>query len=251
MKKLESGIVEDYVNTHITGFHEKRLQILANLTLNRLIDKNPYLFRAKNILIASELISNTLAAFLSSSEEKIFGDFLEDLAVFIAGLTVGGHKSSAQGIDLEFLRGSKHYLVSIKSGENWGNSSQHKKMVDDFQVSAKRIRQSSQHLEPQPTLGICYGRRRTSFHKLGYLCVVGQNFWSLISDNKELYTEIIEPLGFRAKEHNDNFEKERAKITNLLTIQFIERFCNSQGEINWVELVKSNSGNYDLDKYQL
>ena len=46
--------------------------------------KNPYLFKAKNINLASDLIREILDAFLYSSEEKLFGDFLEDLATFIS-----------------------------------------------------------------------------------------------------------------------------------------------------------------------
>ncbi|MCP4361921.1 MAG: hypothetical protein GY796_28245, partial [Chloroflexi bacterium] len=45
---------------------------------------------------------------------------------------------------------------------------------------------------------------RTSYLR-GYLKVVGQNFWYLISENKDLYTDIIEPIGYRAKQHNEAF----------------------------------------------
>lgn len=186
LNNLSINQVNDFVNENIVEFHNKRVQILSRLTLLKLIDKNPYLFRAKNINLASELIDNTMTAFLSSSEEKVFGDFLENLAIFIASSTVGGHKSSAQGIDLEFILDRNHYLVSIKSGANWGNSSQHKKLVDDFKDAVKRIKQSSQHATPQPTLGICYGKNKTTHHRNGYIQIVGQNFWTLISGNKRL-----------------------------------------------------------------
>ena len=63
-----------------------------------------------------------LDAHLSSQEEGIFGGFLEELAVFICGRVYRGKKSSAEGIDLEFEKDGTSYLVSIKSGPNWGNS---------------------------------------------------------------------------------------------------------------------------------
>lgn len=47
-------------------------------------------------------------------------------------------KSAAEGVDLEFNKDGKKYLVSIKSGPNWGNSSQIKKMIDNFN-KAKNI----------------------------------------------------------------------------------------------------------------
>ena len=100
----------------------------------------------------------------------------------------------------------------------------------------------------QPVLGICYGKTKSSYIR-GYLKVVGQNFWYLISENKDLYTDIIEPIGHRAKEHNENFIGERSRVINLFTKQFIDRFCDSTGAIDWRKLVEFNSGNYDLDEF--
>ena len=85
--------------------------------------------------------------------------------------------------------------------------------------------------------------------KAGYLKVVGQNFWYLISESRDLYTDIIEPIGHRAKEHNDAFYKQKSGVVNRFTRQFIEEFCDSTGTIDWVRLVEFNSGNYDLDKF--
>ena len=100
----------------------------------------------------------------------------------------------------------------------------------------------------QPVLGICYGKTRTRYLR-GYLKVVGQNFWYLISEDKDLYTDIIEPIGYRAKEHNDTFREGKARVTNRFTKKFIEGFCTDSGAIDWVKLVEFNSGNYDLDKF--
>ncbi|RLC70122.1 MAG: cytosolic protein, partial [Chloroflexi bacterium] len=74
-------------------------------------------------------------------------------------------------------------------------------------------------------------------------------FWYLISENEELYTDIIEPIGYRAKEHNEAFHTERAQVVNRFTKQFIDEFCDPSGAINWGRLVEFNSGNYDLDKF--
>jgi hypothetical protein len=79
--------------------------------------------------------------------------------------------------------------------------------------------------------------------------VVGQNFWYLISENNELYTDIIEPIGYRAKEHNEVFLLEKGNVTNRFTKQFIDRFCDNRGAIHWAKLVEFNSGNFDLDKF--
>ncbi len=200
MNSLNLNDVRDYVNENIVDFHQRRLKSLEELNLEKLLTKNPYLFKAKNILTANALIEDLLSAFLSSSEEKLFGDFLEGLAVFVAQKTCGGHKSTAQGVDLEFFNNDTHYVVSIKSGPNWGNSSQQDKLEQDLKTAVARLKQSKRSSNIQPVLGICYGKTKTTFLR-GYMKIVGQNFWHFISENPNLYTDIVEPIGYRAREH--------------------------------------------------
>ncbi len=249
MNPLDMRLVEQYVQETIQDFHRRRLTSVESLSLNQLLKKNPYLFRAKNLTVASDLIASLLDAFLSSSEEKLFGDFLENLALFIAQQTSGGHKSSAPGVDLEFINRNTHYLVSIKSGPNWGNSSQHSKLAQDLRDAVIRLKQSRISMNVQPVLGICYGKTRTTYTRAGYLKVVGQNFWYLISENERLYTDIIEPIGHRAREHNERFYEQRGALINRLTAEFTQRFCDAWGAIDWVKLVEFNSKNFDLDSF--
>lgn len=249
MNHIDIKEIENHVNVNIVDFHNKRLAAVSKMNLKDLIKKNPYLFRAKNTVTAAQLIESTMSAFLSSSEEKIFGDFLEDLAIFIAAKTCNGRKSSSQGIDLELELDEITHIISIKSGPNWGNSSQHLKLAQDFKAAEIRLKQSKSVRNVQAVLGICYGKTRTTYTREGYLKVVGQNFWTLISSDQELYTKIIEPIGYRAKEHNNRYEEEKARITNLLTKRFIEHYCKPSGEIDWKKVVINNSGNYDLDHF--
>lgn len=237
-----------YVNENIGEFHEHRLHSLRNLELNELLGKNPYLFRAKNITLVSDLIIGFLDTFLSLSEGKLFGDFLEGLAVYVAQRTCNGHKSTAPGVDLEFFNNDTHYVVSIKSGPQWGNSSQQDKLQQDLQNAVARVKQARRSPNVQAVLGICYGKTKTRYLR-GYLKVVGQNFWYLISENEDLYTDIIEPIGYRAREHNDRFEEEKTHVVNLLSCQFVKHFCSPSGAIDWPKLVEFNSGNLDLDTF--
>ena len=249
MSELIIAEVYDYVNANIENFHHNRIGIISNLRLSKLTSKNPYLFRAKNINKASELIDGTLEAFLSSSEEKLFGDFLEELAIFIAERTTDGRKSSATGMDLEFVKDGFYNIVSIKSGPNWGNSSQHKKLEQDFRNAETVLRQSSRIASVEKVLGICYGCTRTAYMPGGYLKIVGQNFWTYISNNKNLYIDIIEPVGYCAREHNEKYLRELDRVTNKLTNAFIDMFCTAEGYIDWELLLEVNSGNYDLDDF--
>lgn len=143
---------------------------------------------------------------------------------------------------ISLQKDNQHYLVSIKSGLNWGNSSQHAKLTQDFDAAIRRIKQSSVAVTPTAVLGVCYGKRKKSFRN-GHWTIVGQEFWHLISGNVNLYTDIIEPIGYRAKEHNEYFQTGRANLENKLNREFLEGFCDGDGAINWAKLVQYNSGN--------
>jgi hypothetical protein len=125
MKKLNLKDVSQYVEKNIGTFHEKRIQSLDSLKLSQVLKrKNPYLFKAKYVLTAEEIIRGIVDAHISSSEEGIFGDWLEGLAIYINEKVYGGKKSGILGIDLEFDKDGVRFIVNIKSGPNWGNSSQ-------------------------------------------------------------------------------------------------------------------------------
>jgi hypothetical protein len=241
----------EWVSENIDGWHQNRIRLVTELTLNNLIKKNPYLFRAKHITKASELIDDTMAALQSSSEEKEFGDFLESLAIFVAERTLNGHASGTTGVDLELNYEGTHYFISIKSGTNWGNSSQLRKLGENFQEAIRVFRnRGNQRVPVDAILGISYGNVRTNRHsRYGYLKLVGQNFWTFISGNRRLYTDIIEPLGYRAEIYKEKYKEEKDKVTNLITREFIERFCDQDGTIDWHRLVEENSGNFDLDRH--
>lgn len=250
MKSIKLDDVKAYIKKNIGIFHKNRLESLKNLKLDKILKrKNPYLFKAKNILIAEELVKKLLDAFLSSREETIFGDFLEGLAVFINEKVYNGRKSIAEGIDLEFDDDKVRYIVAIKSGPNWGNSSQIKKMKADFKQAKKILRQRNPKLLIEAINGCCYGRERNP-DKGDYHKYCGQMFWEFISKNKDLYIEMIEPLGHKAKEKNERFQEEYAKIINKFTVEFSNEFC-IDGAIDWDTLVKFNSSEYDVDIKQL
>src|SRR4030065_1653845 len=118
MKKIDSGHIYEYVERHISVFHQKRLDCVQNRIdlLKILKQKNPYLFKAKNVLTAQDLIKGFLDAFLSSQEETLFGDFIEGLAIFICDKVYGAKKSELTGIDLEFEKDGDIYVVEIEAG---------------------------------------------------------------------------------------------------------------------------------------
>jgi len=243
MKLLDMNSVIGFVNQEITQFHQNKLSKLETIKLKEVLrKKNPYLFRAKNVQSAQEIVEGMLSASLSSSEEKMFGDFLESLALFISAQTCDGRKSSASGIDLEFERDNTIYLVSIKSGPNWGNSSQKKALREDFRKARTIQRQSIKDKVIQPVLGICYGKTQTTDNGI-YMQITGQRFWHFVSGDPDLYIKLIEPISHRAEYHNEDFDSKKSAVENRLVEEFIEDFCDESGVIQWDKLVQFNSGN--------
>lgn len=233
--------VKKYVEEHIENFHEQRISKIENMKLREVLKKkNPYLFKAKNLLTAQDIIKTITDAFISSSEETIFGNWLEELAIFVNGKVYGGRKSSTKGIDLEFDDAGVRYIVSIKSGPNWGNSSQVAKMREDFKTAAKTLRTSNSKLIIVAVNGCCYGKNKNS-DKGDYFKYCGQEFWKFISGEDTLYTDLIEPLATKAKERNEDFEKSYAMVINKFTKKFLATFCFEDGSIDWEKLVKFNS----------
>ncbi len=241
MKKLNLKQVYEYVEANIFTFHKRRLDYVQNKVdlLKILKQKNPYIFRAKNITTAQDLIKGFLDAFLQSQEETLFGNFIEGLAIFVCDKVYGAKKSELTGIDLEFEKDGTIYIIEIKAGWNWGNSSQIKQLRVNFE-NAKKIINEKTNKEVVAINGCCFGK---DIHpdKKGYLKLCGQQFWELISGDSELYIKIIEPIGHKSKQKNEEFMESYSQIINKLTLEFSQKFCDN-GKINWEKLVRYNSG---------
>jgi hypothetical protein len=211
---LTNDIIQ-YVENNISSFHIQRLKKIEKLKLKMILQKkNPYLFKAKNIQTADEIVKGIVDAYLSSSEETMFGDWLEGLAVFINEKVYGGWKSGIKGIDLEFDSSGVRNIVSIKSGPNWGNSSQIEKLVNNFNTAQKTLRTSNSNLQIKCINGCCYGKDNNP-DKGTYFKYCGQLFWEFIGGNENIYIDIIEPLGEKAKERNASYMEQYSCKVNI------------------------------------
>lgn len=241
--------ITKYVESHISEFHAARIAKLQNLNLLvLLLRKNPYMYKAKNIITAGDMVESLASAFMASAEESIFGNWMEGLAIFISEIVYGGYKSSASGIDLEFDKENVHYFVSIKSGPSWSNSSSLKRLKQDF-IQAVKIFNTSRRSVPTKCIeGCSYGRDNRTYDDSTHEKYCGEKFWELISGEPTLFVDIIEPLGYKAKEKNDSYMQEYGKMINKLTGEFIKDYCDIDGKINWNKIVRLNAGAKKVDK---
>jgi hypothetical protein len=222
-------------------FFKKQTDLLSTLEFSNILEMiHPYRLLIGFPVSVNYIVKALLNACISSSVETMFEDLLEGLAIFINQKVFSGWKSEIEGIDLEFDNENGRNIVSIKSGPNWGNSSQVDKMLTNFNTAKKTLRTSNSKLHIICVNGCCYGKDNNP-DKGAYFKYCGQRFWEFIGGNENIYTDIIEPLGHKAKERNEYFDKEYSGMLNKFTKNFIESFCDDAGKIDWKKLVEYNS----------
>lgn len=245
MGKLRLTDVTAYIEENIKTFHKSRIAKIRDLSLSKILKgKNPYLFKAKDTKNADELIRSILDAFLSSGEETMFGNFLEDLAIFINGQVYGGRKSGIPGMDLEFEKEGTYYLVSIKSGPVWGNARAIQGMVQNFNAAKRTLLTSGGYKGKKIEFvnGCCYGIDDNPLKPQGYFKLCGQRFWAFISGEETLYEDLITPLGHGANRWNEEISHVY-KTTYLRLLDELQAagLTLPDESIDWRKLVQMTS----------
>lgn len=234
-----------FIEEHVfENFHKKRIVSIEKLKLKKILKrKNIYMLRAKDMNLTQDIVKSILDAYLSSQEETIFGDFLEQISLYTAELYFCARKSSTTGIDLEMDKDNIRYLISVKSGPNWGNASQIKKMLLDFQSARKTLNTSGGFKgEVKFINGCCYGKDENPYKKIGYYKYCGQVYWEFISGESNFYKEIIEPFGKNARIQNEEFYSLYKKTINKFNQEFSNEFSN-EGLVDWIKLLEFSSEN--------
>lgn len=233
----------DYLSDHVIApFYQIRFNKLNDLKLKDVLKrKNPYLFKAKNIELAGDLVKGIVDAYLSSQEEGMFGNLLEGFAIYVSKSLYGGFKSELKSIDLEFERDNKYYTVGIKLGTSWANSDQITAMRNNFKCNKAILKERGVETEIVAVNGCIYGKDRSPFKKHSdeekqYYKYAGQDFWYFISGDDNLYREIITPIDQEAREKDEVFKKAYATKINEMTQDFMSNFI-SENQIDWLKLI--------------
>ena len=240
----------NYIEAEIViPFYNSRLNSLNNKTLIDLIKtKNPYLFRLKNPIIVSDFVEQMLGAFLSSSEETIFGKSLEKLAIHACESKFGGFKpleGEYPSIDLIFENNKILYIVGIKSGSVWGNADSVNQMITNLKLGSKLLKKSG-HKKIELISGVCYGKSKITEHKipnskLTYKKYFGKKFWKLVTGNEDFYKTIVVPMGQAIKGRDIDYKEQYDRKINQLTQEMFEKYTLN-GQINWELIVQINNG---------
>ena len=236
---LNTEEFRDFVESEERSLREHVIEDLKKITLKKILQrKNPYLLCSRGFLTAHDLIKDLIDAYCHESYETRFGHVLENIARFVANKIYGATKSDMKGLDFDLLKIRVRYILEIKSGPHWGNSSSHRDLNASF-LSAKAI------LDPQDVvgiLGICYGRTPHSADTThpAYTELCGKEFWALISGDDAFYRSDIMLNAFilGAAEHNAALNTACADIINKLSETFSLTHCHADGSINFVSITE-------------
>lgn len=236
---LEPDKLEAKIGELLDDFYARRLAKISDLKLkDALKRKNPYLYRAIGTQQASDIVSGLLTAYMSSSDEGIFGDaFFEPLAIYVSG----GAVSPSEGVDVAVETEDVYTAIAVKSGPSVFNAQSKKKQLQDFRTLRNRLQKLNKRFDP--LIGYCYGnkqQRKTDSAECRELA--GQAFWWNITGEPDFYLKIIRLMKDKPQKHLPEFQNAWGAAVNKFTKEFVEEFCYDDGSINWDKLTEFNSG---------
>ena len=195
--------------------------------------KNPYLYRAKAMQSANEIVD--------SGEETIFGNcFFEPIAIAASG----GNKALAEGIDIMIQNNETNTIsaIAVKSGPSVFNADSKKRQEQNFTAASKLAQQAKARYEAY--IGYCYGKKKESGRgkpKM-YQELAGKRFWAELTGDEEFYIKIIGYMGTMPEKYVADYKESYNRAANRLVREFANSFCREDGSIDWEKLVEFNSG---------
>ena len=127
----EKAVIEAIAQA-LETFYANLIAKIDELNIQKIMKrKNPYLYRAKAMQNAAEIVESVLTAFVSSSEETIFGNcFFEPIAIAASN----GNKALAEGIDIMIQDKGENtmYAIAVKNKILWQHQNLHSKQRQDM-----------------------------------------------------------------------------------------------------------------------
>jgi Type II restriction endonuclease EcoO109I len=226
------------VDELLDDFYRRRIDNVNSLQLKKaLARKNPYLYKATGVEKADTIVTEILTAYMSSSDEGIFGDaFFEPLAERIGG----GYVANAEGVDVIIEDDKVYKAIAVKSGINVFNAASRKRQSQNFNQLRSRVAKRKKMFDA--IVGYGYGKKKTEVGPSGFREVAGQSLWEELTGDPDFYIKIITAMGDKPQQHLAEYQKAFAAAINRFTKEFIEEFCFDDGTINWEKIVRFNSG---------
>lgn len=235
----EQAVVEAIAKA-LDRYYTSLIEKVDGLNIKKIMKrKNPYLFRAKAVNGAAQIVDAILAAFISSSEETVFGnEFFEPIAI----AAVQGQKALAEGVDIMVERDDTIYAIAVKSGTSVFNADSRKKQEQNFMAASKLAQQARKRFVP--IVGYGYGKKKASSkgRPKFYEELAGKDFWAELTGDDEFYIKLIRLMDKLPEKYVEEFDAAYQKAANRLVREFTVEFCFEDGRIDWEKLVEFNSG---------
>lgn len=222
-------------------FYSSLIEKMNSINIEKIMSrKNPYLFRAKGVNSASQIVDAILSAYISSSEETVFGNvFFEPIAIAAAN----GNKALAEGVDIMVERNNTIYAIAVKSGTSVFNADSKKRQEQNFNAAFKLAQQAKKQYIP--IIGYGYGKkkaRKASAMPKIYIELAGKEFWEVLTGDKDFYIKLIQMMDELPDKYVSEFDEAYNRASNRLLRSFSNEFCRADGSIDWEKLVRFNSG---------
>jgi len=236
---LAADKLEALIEKCLDDFYQRRFSNLEKLQLRKILRrKNPYLFKALGTEDASEIVRRLLEAFISSSDETIFGEaYFEQVSRNLPRIQV----SDAKGVDLILQEEKVIHAYALKSGPNPYNASQKERQNTEFLELKSRLMKLQKQFDP--VLAYAYGRKsRASGGKWIYRETSGEEFWKELTGDSDFYLKLIRLMKDIPLRRKDEYKSKWDAAINRFTREFTEDFCFLDGHIDWEKLTKFVSG---------
>lgn len=240
--KYDEAEVINAIAVALENFYKSLIEKIDGLDVVKIMKrKNPYLYRAKAMENASDIVNSVLNAFISSSEETIFGNcFFEPIAIAASG----GNKALAEGVDIMIQDNDSNtiYAVAVKSGTSVFNADSKKRQEQNFMAASKLAQQAKARFEAY--IGYAYGKKKMSDRGTPkiYQELAGKKFWEELTGEEDFYLKIIRFMGTLPEQYVSAYKESYNKAFNRLVREFSNKFCKEDGSIDWEKLVEFNSG---------
>ncbi|MBS0251272.1 MAG: cytoplasmic protein [Proteobacteria bacterium] len=243
---IDEAKLDAKVGELLETLYRKRFSALESLTLTKLINKNPYLYRAIGVDVPAEFIDQLLSARVSSSDETIFGnDFLEPLALWSAEQSDqhdGGERKvtvgAGAGQDITIETATAYLAISVKSGKNIFNSQSDKGQTAEFAALQARLKKINKQF--RSIIGYGYGRKKAKAASTTEK-IAGQAFWQLLTGEPDYYLRIAMAIGRYSKAHSEEYKTRYSAKNRQLLRAFMLNFVAENGDVLWDSIVKHNS----------
>ena len=244
MATFDPDKLEVLIKKCLNDFHERRIKTLEKLNLRKVLRrKNPYLFKALGTEQAAEIVKRILEAYVSSSDETIFGDaYFEQIARNLPNIQV----SDGKGVDIIVHEEKVIRAYALKSGPNPFNSSAKAKQNTEFIELKARLMKLQKQFDP--VLAYAYGRKnKPSSGTYIYRESSGQEFWKEITGDENFYLKLITLMKDEPLKRIDQYQHDWDATLNKFTKEFMEDFCLPDGHIDWEKLTKFVSATEPLN----